>query len=187
MWKYILKRLAMMVFVVLGVAIVIFSIMYFVPGNPAEIILGTSATPEQVAYLEEQMGLNEPYIVQLGTFLRDTFLRFDLGTSYVTKGSIASEIAVRFPRTLNLALWSMIVSVVAGLPLGIVAAVHQGKWQDNLAILISMLGISIPGFWLALMMILLFSVKLGWLPPMVSVAGSIISCRCFLTVWVTSQ
>jgi peptide/nickel transport system permease protein len=110
------------------------------------------------------MGLDKPYIVQLGAFLRDTFLRFDLGTSYTSKGSIAAEIAVRFPRTLNLALWSMIVSVVIGLPLGIVAAVHQGKWQDNAAILISMLGLSIPGFWLALMMVLLFSVKLGWLP-----------------------
>jgi peptide/nickel transport system permease protein len=164
MWKYILKRLGMMIFVVLGVAIVIFTIMFFVPGDPAEIILGTSATPDQVEYLRTQMGLDKPYIVQLGAFLRDTFLRFDLGTSYTSKGSIAAEIAVRFPRTLNLALWSMIVSVVIGLPLGIVAAVHQGKWQDNAAILISMLGLSIPGFWLALMMVLLFSVKLGWLP-----------------------
>ncbi len=164
MWKYILKRLGMMVFVVLGVAIVIFSIMYLVPGDPAQIILGTSATPEQLENLRESMGLDEPYIVQLGMFLRDTFIKLDLGTSYMTKTSIAAEIVQRFPRTLTLAVWSMLVSVIVGLPLGIIAAIHQGKWQDNLSILISMLGISIPGFWLALMMVLLFSVKLGWLP-----------------------
>ncbi|MCD7715242.1 MAG: ABC transporter permease [Lachnospiraceae bacterium] len=164
MWKYILKRLGMMVFVVLGVAIVIFSIMYLVPGDPAQIILGTSATPEQLENLRESMGLNQPYIVQLGMFLRDTFIKLDLGTSYMTKTSIAAEIVQRFPRTLTLAVWSMLVSVIIGLPLGIIAAIHQGKWQDNLSILISMLGISIPGFWLALMMVLLFSVKLRWLP-----------------------
>ncbi|MCC8052041.1 MAG: ABC transporter permease [Clostridiales bacterium] len=164
MWKYILKRLGMMVFVVLGVAIVIFSIMYLVPGDPAQIILGTSATPEQLENLRESMGLDRPYIVQLGMFLRDTFIKLDLGTSYMTKTSIAAEIVQRFPRTLTLAVWSMLVSVIVGLPLGIIAAIHQGKWQDNLSILISMLGISIPGFWLALMMVLLFSVKLGWLP-----------------------
>ncbi|MCC8105646.1 MAG: ABC transporter permease [Clostridiales bacterium] len=164
MWKYILKRLGMMVFVVLGVAIVIFSIMYLVPGDPAQIILGTSATPEQLENLRESMGLDRPYIVQLGMFLRDTFIKLDLGTSYMTKTSIAAEIVQRFPRTLTLAVWSMLVSVIIGLPLGIIAAIHQGKWQDNLSILISMLGISIPGFWLALMMVLLFSVKLGWLP-----------------------
>lgn len=164
MWKYILKRLGMMVFVVLGVAIVIFSIMYFVPGDPAQIILGSSATPEEVEYLRETMGLNKSYLAQLGIFLRDTFIHWDFGTSYMTKSSIIQEIGVRFPRTLNLAVWSMIVSVIVGIPLGIVAAVHQGKWQDNTAILISMIGISIPGFWLALMLVLLFSVKLGWLP-----------------------
>lgn len=153
-----------MIFVVLGVAIVIFTIMYFVPGDPAQIILGSSATAEEVAYLRETMGLNKSYPAQLGIFLRDTFLRLDLGTSYKTKSSIIQEIAVRFPRTLNLAAWSMIVSVSIGVPLGIIAAVHQGKWQDHTAILISMLGISIPGFWLALMLVLLFSVKLGWLP-----------------------
>ncbi|MCM1037769.1 MAG: ABC transporter permease [Ruminococcus sp.] len=164
MWKYILKRLGMMVFVVLGVAIVIFSIMYFVPGDPAQIILGSSATPEEVEYLRETMGLNKSYLAQLGIFLRDTFIHWDFGTSYMTKSSIIQEIGVRFPRTLNLAVWSMIVSVVIGIPLGIIAAVNQGKWQDNAAILISMIGISIPGFWLALMLVLLFSVKLGWLP-----------------------
>ena len=164
MWRYILKRLLMMIFVVLGVAIVIFSIMFFVPGDPAQIILGSSATPDQIEYLRGQMGLDQPYIVQLGRFLRDTFIYWDFGTSYMTKGAIIKEIAVRFPRTLNLALWSMVISVVLGIPLGILAAVKQGKWQDNAAILISMIGISIPGFWLALMLVLWFAVDLKWLP-----------------------
>jgi len=164
MWRYVLKRLFMMIFVVLGVAIIIFSIMFFVPGDPAKIILGTSATQEQVDQLRQSMGLNDPYIIQLGRFLRDFFLKGDLGTSYKSKTSIAADLMERFPRTLILAAFSIIISTVVGIPLGIVAATHQGKWQDYVAILVSMIGLSIPGFWLALMMIHIFSVKLGWLP-----------------------
>lgn len=163
MWKYILKRLGMMVFVVLGVAIIIFSIMYFVPGNPAQIILGTSATPEQIEELEAQLGLNDPFMVQLGNFLLNA-LKGDFGSSYITRNPVLSEFMERFPRTLTLAALSILVSVIIGLPLGIIAATHQGKWQDYIAIVISMLGLSIPGFWLALMMVREFSVVHDWLP-----------------------
>ena len=164
MWRYILKRLAMMVFVVLGVSILIFTIMYFVPGDPARIILGSSATPDQIDYLHAQMGLDKPFTVQLLTFLRDTFLRFDFGNSYIFKTPVIDELATRFPMTLKLAVLCIIVQTVIGIPLGITAAVHQGRWQDTTAILIAMLGLSVPGFWLALMMLSLFHVKLGWLP-----------------------
>lgn len=164
MWRYVLKRLAMMVFVILGVAILIFTIMYFVPGDPAQIILGSSATPAELEEKRRQMGLDQPYIVQLGTYLRDTFIRFDFGTSYKLGTPVIDELRVRFPRTLKLAVLCILVQTVIGVPLGVTAAVHQGKWQDTAAILFSMLGMSIPGFWLALMSILLFSVKLGWLP-----------------------
>ena len=165
MWRYILKRLIMMIFVVLGVAILIFTIMYFVPGNPAQIILGSAATPEQVSILEHKMGLDRPYIVQLGIFLRDFFLKGDMGTSYMTKTSVAAEFATRFPRTLILASMCILVSVVLGIPLGIYAATHQGQFGDYAAIVLSMLGLAVPGFWMALMLVKIFSVDLGWLPP----------------------
>jgi peptide/nickel transport system permease protein len=164
MWRYILKRLLMMIFVVLGVAIVIFSIMYFVPGNPARIILGSSASQADVDALYHTMGLDQPYIKQLGDYLVNTFLKFDLGTSYQSKRLVSAELMERFPRTLIIAACSIVITAVIGIPLGIVAAMHQGKWQDYVAILISMIGLSLPGFWLALMLVNLFAVKLGWLP-----------------------
>jgi len=164
MWRYILKRLIMMIFVVLGVAILIFSIMYFIPGNPAQIILGATATQEQVDELSHQMGLDQPYLVQLGRYLVDTFLKGDLGTSYQSKLPVAQELLERFPRTLTIAAWSILVTALVGIPIGIIAATHQGKWQDYTAIVLSMVGISLPGFWLALIMINWLCVQHQWLP-----------------------
>lgn len=164
MWKYILKRLLMMVFVVLGVAIVIFSIMYFVPGNPARIILGSNASQEDVDALYHSMGLDQPFMQQLLNYLSDVFLHGDLGTSYQSKLPVISEILERFPRTLIIAAVSIVITAIVGIPLGIVAATHQGTWVDYVVIVISMLGLSLPGFWLALMMVNLFSVQLQILP-----------------------
>ena len=164
MWRYILKRLVMMIFVVLGVSILIFSIMYFVPGNPAQIILGSSATEEEIAELSHEMGLDQTYLIQLGRYLRDTFLRGDLGTSYQSKRSVATELLERFPRTLTIASCSILITALIGIPLGIVAATHQGKWQDYTAIVTSMVGISLPGFWLALILVSFLCVKLQILP-----------------------
>lgn len=153
-----------MIFVVLGVAILIFTIMYFTPGDPAQIILGASATEDQIFALRETMGLNRPFAAQLISFLKDTFLHLDFGRSYITRSDVAAELFSRMPRTLTLAVICMIISTIIGLPLGIIAATHQDKWQDTLSIALSLIGVSIPGFWLALMLILVFSVKLGWLP-----------------------
>lgn len=155
----------MMAFVVLGVAIVIFSIMYFIPGSPAQIILGSTATKEQVAALEHEMGLDQPYLVQLGKYLSDTFFHFDLGTSYQSKLPVATELMERFPRTLIIAAFSILVTAIVGIPLGIVAATHQGKWQDYTAVVASMVGISLPGFWLALILVNWLCVKHQLLPP----------------------
>lgn len=164
MWKYILKRLLMMVFVVLGVAIVIFSIMYFVPGNPAEIILGATATDEQIAAMEHELGLDKPYLAQLGDYLMNTFLRGDLGRSYQSKISVAQELMTMFPRTLIIAACSIVLTALIGIPLGIIAATHQGKWPDYAAVVLSLVGISIPGFWLALMLVNWLSAGLKILP-----------------------
>lgn len=164
MWKYVLKRLIMMIAVVLGVAILIFTIMYFTPGDPAQIILGSSATQEQIDLLHVNMGLDRPFFTQLGSFLYNAFIKFDLGSSYISGRGIMSEIMYRLPYTLLLAILVMILSTIVGVPLGIVAAVHQDGWQDTAAIAFSLLGVSVPGFWLALMMVLVFSTKLGLLP-----------------------
>lgn len=163
MWRYILKRLAMMVLVVLGVAIVIFTILYFVPGDPAQIILGSTATPEQLAAKRAELGIDKPYLVQLGNYLLD-LLRLDFGESYMYGTPVINELMIRLPRTFLLAFLTIVVQTIIGIPLGITAAVHAGKWQDSTSIVVSLIGIAIPGFWLSLMAVLVFSVKLRILP-----------------------
>lgn len=166
MGKYILKRLLLMIPVVLGVAIIIFTLMYFVPGDPTTAILGSTAEPQEYAALREQMGLNDPYIVQLARYMKQVFVDFDLGKSYLTGVSITEELMGRIPRTLMLGFISVLVTVVVGIPMGINAAVHQNTVADWLPLSIALLGVSMPGFWFALMLVLIFSVKLGWLPAM---------------------
>lgn len=164
MRKYILNRLFWMIPVIIGVAIFIFSILYLVPGDPAQIILGQYATAEEIAYLRGQMGLDQPYIVQLGKFLFNTFIRFDLGESYFTHISVTEELLRRIPRTLLLGLSTMALAMIIGIPLGIVAAVKQNQFADRFCMMVALLGVSVPGFWLALMLVILFSLRLGWLP-----------------------
>lgn len=164
MIKYIVKRLLLMIPVVLAVAIVIFTIMFFCPGDPAEIILGAGAKDSEIEALRETMGLNEPYLVQLGSFMYQTFIKFDLGNSYMTGKSVWSEISMRFPITFVLSLAAMAVEILVGIPLGITAATHQNGWGDRLCMIFALIGISIPSFWLAMELMLLFCLKLGWLP-----------------------
>lgn len=155
-----------MIPIVLGVAVLVFTLMTFCPGDPASIILGSSATQEDLVAVRDQLGLNKPFLVRLGVFLRDTFLRFDLGTSWLTRTSIVDSIKEYLPRTMLLTVVTMLISVSLALPLGIMAATHQGRWQDNVSMMFALVGISIPSFWLALLLVLLFSVKLNWLPAM---------------------
>ena len=165
MSRYIMKRLLMLIPVILGVTILIFTLMYFVPGDPATAILGSAAEPWEYEALREKMGLNDPYIVQLLRYLKQVFVDFNLGNSYLTGVSITYELMGRLPRTLTLGFISVLVAVVIGIPLGVNAAVHQGTTGDWLPMSIALIGISMPGFWLALMLVLVFSVQLGWLPP----------------------
>lgn len=164
MSKYFIKRLLWMIPVLLGVAIVIFTIMYFVPGDPATIVLGSDADPEAVAALRSELGLDDPYHIRLGKYLSDVFLHFDFGKSYITNVSITSELVSRLPRTALIGFVSMILSLIVGIPLGIIAAVHRNGLADRICMVIALLGVSMPGFWLALMMVMLFSIRLGWLP-----------------------
>ena len=164
MFNYIVRRLLWMIPVILGVAIFIFSILYFVPGDPAQIILGSAATQDEIAYLRQEMGLNRPYLVQLGQFLSDTFLRGDLGESFFTRIPVMRELLNRIPRTLAIGLFSMLFTMLIGIPLGIMAAVNQNRLPDYICMVVALVGVSMPGFWLALLLVIAFSLKLGWLP-----------------------
>ena len=164
MLKYTGKRLLWMIFVLIGTAILIFSIMYLAPGDTADKMLGSDATQEQKYEFREKFGLNDPYIVQLGNYLYKVFVKLDFGDSWVYGTPIMKELASRIPRTLLLGIACVLVNSLLGIPLGLMAALHQNKWQDSLCMVIALVMVSIPGFWLALNLILVFSVKLKLLP-----------------------
>ncbi|MBS6952617.1 MAG: ABC transporter permease [Enterocloster asparagiformis] len=165
MGRYIAKRLLYMIPVIFGVALLVFTIMYFVPGDPAAVILGGSATQTELDALRENMGLNQPFLVQLATYLKKLFLHFDFGNSYITSLSISRELLSRFPRTFVIALSCMVLSILIGIPLGVNAAVHQNGFGDRISMFVALFGVSMPGFWIGLLLVLLFSLRLGWLPP----------------------
>ncbi|MBQ6489744.1 MAG: ABC transporter permease [Solobacterium sp.] len=164
MGRFVLKRILQMIPVLLMVAVLIFTILYFVPGDPAQIMLGSTATKYELEQMREQLGLTRPFLVQLGDFLYQTFIKFDLGKSYLTGAPVGTEIAARLPRTLILGVASMVLAFGIGIPLGITAAIHQNGWGDRISMIIALLGVSIPTFWLALMFVLLFALKLRWFP-----------------------
>lgn len=164
MWRYIAQRLLWVIAIIFCVAVIIFTVMYFVPGDPALIALGTSSTEAERELWRDIYGLNDSYLVQLGNFLKNVFFHFDLGTSYTFKTPVMAELGRRIPRTLALGSICIVINAIVGIPLGIVSAKHRGKALDTGAMVGAMLGVSIPDFWLALLMIILFSKILGWLP-----------------------
>lgn len=164
MYRYILKRILYMIPVLLGVTIIVFTLMYISPGSPAAVMLGTEATPEGIAQLEEEMGLNDPYLVRLGRYIAGVVTRFDLGDSYRTKSPVRDEVFKRLGVTLKLAVISMVIGTILGMILGIISAVKQYSWMDRISTIFALLGISMPSFFLALMLILIFSLGLGWFP-----------------------
>lgn len=164
MVRYILKRLLWMIPVVVGIAILIFSIMYVCPGDPASSILGAGATQKEIEAKREEMGLNDPYIVRLGSYLKQVFIDFDLGDSYFYGTSVLDGLLSRMRYTLIIACSCMVLQILIGTPLGIMAATHQNGLADRFCMFVALLGVSIPGFWLALMLVVIFAVNLGWLP-----------------------
>lgn len=175
MARYIGRRLLWMIPVVLGVAILIFTIMIFCPGDPAEIILGSGATDAELELKREMLGLNQPYLVRLGEYLKNVFLHFDFGVSYSFSQPVTSDLMLRIPRTLTVGILSIILSVLIGVPLGIAAAVHQNKLGDRLSMVVALVGVSMPSFWLGLMLVILFALNLRWLPP-----SGIDSWKCYI-------
>jgi peptide/nickel transport system permease protein len=149
--------------VLLGVSIVVFFMVRAIPGDPAQLLLGQQATQEQVQQVRQNMGLDKPVIVQYGIFLADA-LRGDLGQSIVTGRPVTTELLARFPATLELTLFAMLVAVAVGVPVGVISAVKQYSWLDKVTSVLALTGISMPIFWLAMILIVVFFVNLGWLP-----------------------
>ena len=141
-----------------------FALLHFIPGDPAIVLLGERATPEQVIALREQMGLNRPLPLQYLAFLNN-LLHLNLGTSIISGIPVADEVKTRFPATFELALAAMLVALLVGIPAGMIAAVKKNGWLDNLTMTGSLLGVSLPVYWLGLLLIYLFAVNLQWLPP----------------------
>lgn len=163
MIKYIIKRILSVIPVLLVVSVVIFGIIHITPGDPAGIILGQDATTEQLQELREELGLNEPIHLQYLTWVKDV-MRGDLGESYFMTESVTVAIFDHLQPTVSLALLSMLMSIIVAIPLGIAAANRQGTLADQSIMGFALLGMAIPSFLLGLLLLMLFGVKLGWLP-----------------------
>lgn len=163
MHKYVIKRLLMLIPVILGVSFLVFFIMSMSPGDPARTILGESAPQESVDALREELGLNDPVIVQYVNYMKD-LLHGDLGESYKSGRPVFGEIVSRFPATLKLAFWGMVFAVVLSIPIGIISATKQYSLMDSISMVFALLGVATPNFWLGLMLIIGFSLNLRWFP-----------------------
>jgi peptide/nickel transport system permease protein len=153
-----------MIPVLLGVTFVVFTLMFFTPGDPVKMILGDNARPEDVVRLTEQLGLNDPFAVRFFNYVIAIVTRFDFGISYVTGEPVIKEILTRFPNTALLATLGVIISVTIGILCGVIAATKQYSIFDNLATALSLIGVSMPSFWFGLMLIVLFSINFRILP-----------------------
>ena len=163
MYKYILKRMGLLIPVVIGVIFVIFTLTYITEGCPATMILGDQAPPEEIVAMREFLGLEDSFITQFGRYVANV-ARFDFGISFASRRPVFDEIVHRYPTTLHLASISIVIAILLGVPLGVLSATKQYTIFDNAATMVGLLGVSIPTFWLALMLVILFSVNLGWLP-----------------------
>lgn len=165
MLKYIFKRLLQTILMLLVLSFVVFFMVRLIPGDPVEIMLGTNVPKDTLEMERERLGLNDPLLVQYGNFLRNA-LKGDLGTSIFSNKPVLEELAQRFPRTLILAVGGTVIAAVVGVVLGIISAVHQSKFWDNLIMVLSLVAVSTPSFFLALILMLIFGVYLQWLPTM---------------------
>ncbi len=164
MYKYVVKRLLLMIPVLLCTVFLVFAIMSLTPGDPGTLILGMTAKQEDIDRLNHEFGYDKPFLTRFVDYVKNIILHLDFGNSYRTRSPVLNEIAARFPATFKLAVSSMILSSLIGIPLGIMSAVRQYSFVDNLFTMVAMFFAAVPGFWLGLMLMLLFSLHLEWLP-----------------------
>ena len=160
---FIIRRILIVIPTILGVTVIIFLMLSITPGDPAELLLGERATQEALESMREYLGLNKPLHVQYALFLKRV-VKFDLGETIWSREKVSKEIQDRFPATIELALAAMMISTLLGVTLGIISATKQYSWFDYGSMLGSLVGVSMPVFWLGLMLMLLFSLTLGWFP-----------------------
>ena len=163
MLPYVIRRLVQVVPVLLFASVAVFLMVYLVPGDPVLAVLGGEARPEQVEAMRKEMGLDRPLVVQYGRWL-GRVAQGDLGVSFINSYPVWSLIGLKLPATLALSVGALTVALAISLPLGILAAVRQGSWVDRLAVGFTALGLSVPTFWLGVLLVLLFSLRLQWLP-----------------------
>ena len=164
MYKYIFKRLLMLIPVMLGVTLLVFTLAHFAPGDPVRVMLGYGATQEAVDELTEELGLNDPFFIQYFSFVWN-MVRGDFGMSFQTRRNVGEEILARYPNTMRLAGQGILVALIIGIPLGILSAIKQYTPLDYISSFFGLLLVSIPNFWLGLMLIMVFAVNLQWVPP----------------------
>ncbi|TZE80979.1 ABC transporter permease [Calorimonas adulescens] len=163
MTGYIVKRLLQLIPVLIGVSIVVFLMIYLIPGDAAEVIAGPTATAEEIANIRIKLGLDQPAYVQYFRYMSGV-VRGDLGYSFQTGQAVSEAIATRYVNTFGLALFSALIAVIIGVTAGIISAVKQNSWFDHICMSISILGISAPTFWIGLLLIIIFCVELKILP-----------------------
>jgi peptide/nickel transport system permease protein len=161
---YIFRRIILMIPILFGVSVIVFGIMYLTPGDPAILMLGENAPAQELADLREQLGLNEPAYVQYGIWM-GRVLQLDFGRSIRSGRPVTDEINARLPATIELAVLATLLAVGIGVPLGVLSATRPNSFVDHAATVAAFGGLAMPVFWQGLMMILLFSLLLGWLPP----------------------
>ncbi len=163
MSRFILRRFLSLIPTVLGISILVFFMVHLIPGDPAEMMLGERASVESLKQLREQLGLNEPLYVQYGLFM-SRLVRGDLGRALRTNEKITTEIMQRFPATIELSLAAILIATVFGMLAGIISATRQYSVFDYISMVASLIGVSMPIFWLGLVLMIIFSLHLGWLP-----------------------
>jgi len=163
MWRYLLQRVLGALITILGVLTIVFLLLRLIPGDPARLVAGLTASQEEVEAVRQRLGLNESLLVQYSIFLGN-IVQGDLGTSLYTNKPVMSDIAERLPYTFQLALVTMTLTMLLGLPLGILSATREKTWMDYVISVGSLLGISLPSYALGLLLIVIFAVQLKWLP-----------------------
>lgn len=164
MGRYIIKRILWIIPIMLGVITIVFFISSLTPGDPAASLLGSTATQEEIDAMHQTLGLDQPLIKRWFDYIVGIVTRFDFGTSYQTRQPVIDEVLAHFPVTLTLALAATAVGVLLGVPLGVLSALKQYTWIDSVILVLSVLLISVPNFWLAMMLLNIFAVNLHWLP-----------------------
>jgi len=173
MLRYIGKRILWMIPVLLGVLLIVFILSEIAPGDPVDQIIGADAPEDVRQAMREELGLNRPFFVRYVEYVKNLVLHGDLGNSYSTGRPVLTEIMQKYPNTVKLAFLAIALALIIGIPLGVVSAVKQYTAIDNISMVFALFGVSVPQFWFALMMMLIFAVKLKWLPASSATSGAI--------------